>query len=123
MFAEKYGKKVINWGVETGDFKFLKMEEVLNAFGPRQKIDGLYITAGKYGEYGVLILADRKVLMNAPSYMVDTFKEILHDEEAIKQIKDGLVGVEIYSYKSKQYGRTCYSINFIDLPEDDGLPF
>ena len=123
MFAEKYGKKVINWGVDTGDFKFLKMEEVLNAFGSRQKINGLFITTGKYGEQGVLILADRKVLMNAPSRMVDTFKEILHDEEAIKQIKDGLVGVEIYSYKSKQYGRTCYSINFIDLPEDDGLPF
>lgn len=122
MFAEKYGKKIVDWGVETGDFKFLKMEEVLNAFGARQKIDGLFTTAGKYGELGVLILADRKVLMNTPSHMVDTFKEILHDDEAIKQIKDGLVGVEIYSYRSKQYGRTCYSINFIDLPKEE-LPF
>lgn len=122
MFAEKYGKKIVDWGVETGDFKFLKMEEVLNAFGAKQKIDGLFTTTGKYGEQGVLILADRKVLMNTPSHMVDTFKEILQDDEAIQQIKDGLVGVEIYSYKSKQFGRTCYSINFIDLPKEE-LPF
>lgn len=123
MFAEKYGSKLVDWGIDTKDFKFLKMEEVYNAFGKTHRINGMYITDGKFGKQAVLILAERKVLMNIPSRMVETVNEIMHDKEAIEAIKNGLAGVEIYSYTPKNYpGKICYSVNFIDMP-NDGLPF
>lgn len=113
-FASKFNKGV-NFEIDTKDFTFVKLSD-LYAQDSKQtiKIDGLYINKGKLETQPVFISADRKQLINIPSHLTDTAREILSDDEAVNAIKDGKVGFTIYEYSNKQ-GKKCYSIKFADL--------
>lgn len=66
-----------------------------------------------FGEQPVFTIEDRYV--NIPGHMLQKCKDIINDEEAVQQINDGKLGFTIYSYKDKKFGKTCYSVSFVDI--------
>ena len=75
-------------------------------------VRGLYInTKSKFGAAPVAIADDK--LINLPSHLTDTVRNILSNEEDIADIKAGKVGFTIYEYIS--HNRKCYSINWEDM--------
>lgn len=75
-------------------------------------IKGLYINhKSQYGDAPVA-MADGFYL-NLPKHLTDTVKDMLHDEEVVAAINSGKVAVKVYSYENN--GKTCYSVNWVDL--------
>jgi hypothetical protein len=50
--------------------------------------------------------------------MLQKCKDIINDEEAVQQINDGKLGITIYTYKDKKFGKTCYSVTFVDIKDE-----
>lgn len=73
---------------------------------------GLYINhKSKFGDAPVAMVDGAYV--NLPQHLTDTVKDMLHDAEVIDAINAGKVGFKVYSYENN--GKTCYSVNWVDL--------
>ena len=114
-FANSFNKT--SFGIDTADFNYIKLSDIFN--DPKNggedvvhPINGLYVHKSPLGDSAVIIDAESKTLVNLPSHMGETVREILQDREAIEAIKQGKVGYSIYKYDS--HGKTCYSIMFVD---------
>lgn len=112
-FASKFNKSV-NFDIDTNGFTYGKLADLYN---PNEKavykIDGCYIQKGNLDVAPVFIVADKKMLVNIPSHLTETVREILNDEEAVDDIRNGKAGFTIYEYES--HGKKCYSIRFVDI--------
>lgn len=117
-FTKKYGKNF----VFDIDFKkdFISLKELYEKDGDNVYVlNGLYInTKGMYGDAPVF--ETDEYLVNIPSHMTDTCKDILSDEKAIEEIKSGKVGFTIRQYEKTVKGknRVCYTIDFKELDND-----
>lgn len=114
-FANSFNKT--SFGIDTADFNYIKLSDIFN--DPKNggeevvhPINGLYVHKSPLGDSAVVIDAENKKLVNLPSHLGETVREILQDREAIEAIKQGKVGYSIYKYDS--HGKTCYSIMFVD---------
>lgn len=116
-FSEKYNKGSRVFDIETKDFVFVKLEELFAIDKDADhKIDGLYINdGGKYKAHPVAIVAESAMLVDLPSHMTETVNDILADAESINLIKKGCVGFKVRQYTDKNYGKTCYSVEWVDL--------
>ena len=120
-FIKKYGKNF----VFDIDFEkdFISLKDLFDEDGDMVYVlKGLYInTKGMYGDAPVFETV--KYLVNIPSHMTDTCKDILSDEEAIEEIKSGKVGFSIRQYEKDVKGkkRVCYTVDFVEL--NDETPF
>lgn len=121
-FASKHKKGGIQWGIDTKDFEYFKLEDLYkkDAEGTAYNLLGVFINRNKtekelkeYGASVVAILADK--LVNLPSHMEDEVKEIMNDEEDVADIKAGNVWFRIRSYES--HGKTCYSPDWLEEDE------
>lgn len=112
-FASKFNKGV-SFDIDTKGFTYVKLSD-LHSEDPKavHKIDGLFINKGKLETQPVFINADKKQLVNIPSHLTETAREILADNDAVNDIKNGKVGFTIYTYES--HGKTCYGVKFADL--------
>lgn len=74
---------------------------------------GLYSYSSTYGK-GVFAKSGGYNI-SLPSHMVKTVEDIRNDSESVKQINEGKVFIEIYSYElpEKYPDKTFYSVNFI----------
>ena len=61
------------------------------------------------------MFASESFLVNAPSHMLETVKDILNDNEAVASINQNKVGFTIYAYKSEKFNVDTFGINFVDL--------
>lgn len=116
-FSEKYNKGSRVFDIETKDFVFAKLSELYAINKDNVHIlDGLYINnGGNFDDHPVAILSDERWLVDLPSHMTDTVKDVLNDAESIDLIKKGCVGFKIRQYTDKKYGKTCYSVEWVDL--------
>lgn len=115
-FASKFNKTT--FGIDTTNFAYIKLADIYNSKENGGKdvvhpINGLYVHKSQLGDSPVLIDEKAQQLVNLPSHMAETVREILQDSEAVDAIKDGKVGYTIYEYES--HGKKCYSISFVDL--------
>ena len=115
-FASKFNKTT--FGIDTTDFQYTKLADIFNSKSEGgkdvvHKINGLYVHKSPLGDSPVIIDEENKRLVNLPSHTAETIREILADDEAVQNIKDGKVGYIIYDYGS--HGKTYYSISFVDL--------
>lgn len=115
-FASKFNKT--NFGIDTTDFQYTKLADIFNSGNEGgkdviHKINGFYVHKSQLGESPVIIDEENKRLVNLPSHIVETVREILADDEAVETVKEGKVGYTIYEYES--HGKKCYSISFVDL--------
>lgn len=121
-FASKHKKGGIQWGIDTKDFEYFKLEDLYEKDGKdaTYQLCGVFINRNKtekelkeYGPSVVAILGDK--LVNLPSHMADEVKEIMGDEEDVADIKAGNVWFRIRSYES--HGKTCYSPDWLEEDE------
>ena len=116
-FATKYNKVNTIFDIDIKDFNFMDGYEFIAKYGNNiVKIDGLYINKkGLYNDHPVAILVDEKKLLDLPSHMTDTVKEILSDAESIKLIKKGNVGVKAHTYTDTKYHKEYVGFDWCDL--------
>lgn len=112
-FSDKFNK--VAFDVDTTDFEYAKLNDLYKENGKDviTKVAGMFIHKGKLGEQPVFIAPEIKKLVNIPSFMCDTVREILADADAVKDIRDGKVGFTLYEYES--HNKKCYGVRFVDL--------
>lgn len=102
----------VEWGYETKDFPFKKCSEV--ELDTPMKIHGVFVTADNgYGE-GACAILDNAIL-NMPARFVDIVRDIIADQEAVTEIKEGRAGIKVSTFISKKYKRTGYDIEFVNM--------
>lgn len=114
MGIAKHNKKTLSqeWGIDTTNFEYkksaeLEMEKVYT-------MRGLFISKDNgYGEGLVIILDD--CFVNASQSYIEEAKDILADEEAVEQIKNGKAGVKFHKFYAKKYKKDGYGLQFIEL--------
>lgn len=119
-FAKKFNKTERLFNVDTKEFDFVSLKELLEQNGTDHvyPLRGMYInTKSQYGAQPVFITDG--LLVNVPSHLLDTAKEIMRDVEAVADINAGRAGFKIYEYTSDKYKRTSQSVEFVDLQTDD----
>lgn len=114
-FANKFNKA--SFGIDTREFKYVKLSDLYNApkNGGKEtvhNINGCYVHKSPLGDSPVIIDVTNRTLVNLPSHLGETVREILSDPEAVNMIKAGKVGYTIYEYES--HNKKCYSILFVD---------
>ena len=126
-FASKFNNR--KFTADTTGFGYIKLADLYKEYGSETvfKLLGVYINnRSKYGEEPVCSATDRKgkgYYINLPKFLLSKVKDILEDEEAIKDINAGLAGFTIRKYHNVTYDKDCYSIEFCDINYDGDLPF
>ena len=115
-FGQKNQTSERLFDVDTKDYAFTSLGDLFKEYGDKKEyvLQGIYInTKSKFGSQPVAIIEG--CLVNLPSHLIDQVKTILDDPEQVEDIKNGVAGFTIYSYKNKKFGNDCYSVNFIDI--------
>ena len=110
----KYNKSVKLFNYEIGENPIYKTLKELYESDKEKVyvIKALYInTKSRYGEAPVIATED--FLVNAPSHLVETVKQMRNDFELIDFINQDKIGFKIYEYELN--GKTYYSVNWIEL--------
>ena len=113
-FTQKYNNGNVNpftFNLEGQTFTTLK--ELFNSEETKNKVhslDGFYFIRGKYGVKAVVVMADVKKRVDMPIFLTRTFNDIVKDEAAVAEIKQGKIGFIVRKYDS--HDKECYSITF-----------
>ncbi len=103
-FAKLHNTAVANFNFETpAHFTYQKPIDLVQENGIENvyKVNAIYINKkGKYGDEPVVITDE--CIVNAPSHLVDTVKNILLDDHSVQLINDGKVGFKFYEYKNSK---------------------
>lgn len=115
--ANKYNRtKVFNFNIPQ-EFKYVSLSELFQKNGSNKvyKVNAIYINRkSRYADAPVV--ATDSELVNMPSHMTDTVKQMLQDDEVIEAVNKGKLGFTIYQYENKQQGHNLYfSINWVDM--------
>lgn len=113
MGISKFNRnKLINWGIETEGFKYVKLSTLKpDTVYP---LFGMFITKDTgYGEGAVLIMGD--CFVNIPERYVDIVKAIMSDDESVADIKAAKCGFKYTEFTSKTHHRTGYAVEFVEL--------
>lgn len=119
-FAKRHKKGLIDWGIETKDFEYFKLEDLyeMNGADETYTLKGLFINRNKpekqlkeYGPSPVGILEDK--LINLPNHMLEEVEEILKTTEDIDDILAGNAVFKIRQYES--HGKTCYGLDWQEV--------
>lgn len=108
-FSKLFNKQIFN--IDTKDYSFKKLAEL-----DKNKVytlNGVYLNRSKFGNQGVAIVSDEKILVNLPLHLTETINAILSDVEAIETIEQNKVGFSVKTYEKNN--KECYSIIFVDL--------
>lgn len=121
-FASRHKKGGIQWGIDTTDFEYFKLQDLYEKDGAdtTYQLLGVFINSNKtekelkeYGPSVVGILGDK--LINLPGHMAEEVREIMNSEEDVADIKAGNVWFKIRSYES--HGKTCFSPDWLEEDE------
>ena len=114
--ANKYNKtKMFNFKCPE-HYKYRALGELFEHEGQGvvYPVKALYINKkSKFGE--APIVATDSCLVNLPSHLLDTVKEMMRDDEVIDAVNENKLGFTIYSYEDTVRNQICYSINWIDM--------
>lgn len=116
-FAERFNKGS-KFDIDTTGYTYRTMKELVSDYGIEKiyQIAALYInTKGRFDDHPVAVIPELKCLLDMPSHMTETVKEILSEDAACEAINNGLVGIQLEEYTSKTYNRECIGIRWIDL--------
>ena len=121
-FASRHKKGGIQWGIDTTDFEYYKLQDLYEKDGAdtTYQLLGVFINSNKtekelkeYGPSVVGILEDK--LINLPGHMAEEVREIMNSEEDVADIKAGNVWFKIRSYES--HSKTCFSPDWLEEDE------
>ena len=89
--------------------------EVLYNKNPYQihDVKALYInTKSRFGD-APCVAIDPVIIVNLPSHLLETVKEMINDDECVAAINNNEVKFMIYSYKDKTFNKTCYGVEWL----------
>lgn len=111
--------KRIEWGIDTKNFEFVSLTKLYNENERCINIKGFFFMKSK--EYGLQAVAicDNK-LVNIPRHYNDVIEEILKDDDAVNDIKKGLLMARLSEYES--HGKQCISLTFFSKEEQTTKP-
>lgn len=107
-FASRNNVTAFNYDFDTSDFEYKKCKDLDG--NKIYKVYGYFSSVGMYGKQYTLVTD--KFFLNLPKYMTEQLNRF--NEEDIKDIKDGKVGVQRKDYKTKQ-GQVAVSITWVDI--------
>ena len=119
-FAKKHKKGAIDWGVDTKDFEYFKLQDLfeMNGADAKYTLKGVFVNRNKneqqlkdYGPSPVGILEDK--LVNLPNHMLQEIEDILKDEEDIESIMNGEAVFKIREYES--HNKKCYGLDWQEV--------
>lgn len=116
--AKLFGKfnAARKFDIDTTGFDYLSLEDLMNRDGEGQEyiVRGMYInTKGLYEAAPVVALDSEYV--NLPSHLTAVCEQILDDPRSVQAIRDGKCGFKVRTYEKKQYNKTCFTVEWIDL--------
>ena len=116
---DKYNNNVNRFEfVQDKNVEYKKLADLYDANVKQVKINSLFInTKGKFGDSPVATADGFNI--NLPNHLLETVNEMIQDEDVIELANQGNLGIEIYQYETKKWGKN-YSCNFIDFED---LPF
>lgn len=103
------------------EYKTLEMLYNENDKNHTYIIRGAYINDSKFGKQGLLVTS--QCYVNLPSHLTDDIEQIRQDDSLVNQINEGLAGFKIYHYFSKKYNKNCFSVNWVDVQEEEQKTF
>lgn len=108
------------FGIDTKDYDFEKMEDAFNDDHFKDhtfNVYGLFINkGGKYQPHPVAIVdIQNKIAVDLPSHLTDDVQQMLDSDEIIQYIKDGHCGFKIEPYFSKNWKKSFYGVQWLDL--------
>lgn len=128
MSAKKYNKGS-KFNANLNGLEFIKLEDVfkmsedekaVSGRKPIYKITGIFINSkSKYGPRPFVSTPD--FLVDLPTHMLETTRQMLADDELIKEVNEGKVGFTVRAYYSNKYHKDCFSINFEDIEPSEGF--
>lgn len=113
-FAKKYNNNSVEnlFNIDTTGYDYKKLSDL--DVNDIYTLKGMFISSkSKFGSSPVAVLDGFYV--NLPSHLLETTADILKDDEAIEEINNNKVGIQVYKYYSTTYKKECYSIKFIDI--------
>ena len=114
--ANKYNKtKMFNFVIPT-EYGYITLSELYSKNGKDKvyPIKAMYINKkSRYGDSP--IVATDECLVNLPSHLLDTVKQMINDEEVVDAVNENKLGFTIYQYENKQNKELCFSVNWNDL--------
>lgn len=114
--ADKYNKEKLFDFDTPEDFEYKALSDLFNDNGEAKvyPVKALYInTKSRYGDAPVIVTDT--CLVNVPSHMTDTVKQMLADREAVDDINAGKVGFTIYQYEAKKRSGKFFNVKWVDL--------
>ena len=116
-FANKYNKGQ-KFSIDTTGYEYKKISDVVadNGMDHTYAVAALFVnTKGKFEDHPVAVLPQIQALVDLPSHMTESVREILQDPEAVAAIEGGKVGIKFEKYTSKTYNRECLGSRWVDL--------
>lgn len=114
--ADKYNKtKVFNFTIPS-EYQYHSLSDLFEKNGKNKTypVKALYINKkSRYGD--APIVATDECLVNLPSHLLDTVKEMINDDELVDAVNAGKFGFTIYTYENKQRKELCFSVNWVDM--------
>lgn len=114
-FSSKYNKGVGFTRKAVENAVYTNLKELFSKYEENKiyVVQALYInTKGKFGDSPVALVNGN--LVNLPSHLTDTVKEMIKDEPLVNAINEDLFGFKIYYYEKN--GKQGYSVNWVDIP-------
>lgn len=114
--ANKYNKtKMFNFSIPQ-EYQYHTLSELFEQNGKDKvyPVKALYINKkSRFGD--APIVATDECLVNLPSHLLDTVKEMMNDEELVDAVNESKFGFTIYQYANKNTGELCFSVNWVDM--------
>ena len=118
-FASRFNKSTGRFKLVTTGFTYRKLADCYKEFGADKvyTIGAVFInTKSAYGDSPVVSVYEG-FHVNLPKHMLNDCREMMNDDNVVADINRGICGFTIYTYPS--YGKTCYSVRWVDIPPDD----
>lgn len=114
--ANKYNKtKLFDFSIPS-EYKYVSLSELFQKNG-KDKIYPVYaMYINKKSRYGdAPIVATDTCLVNLPSHLLETVKDMMKDDEVVDACNEKKLGFQIYQYENKQRKELCFSVNWVDM--------
>lgn len=120
-FAKKFNRNSVHFDVNTEAFNFCSLQFLNENYkGETFRMLGVFVNSKSvFGDSPCAIVDG--ALVNLPEHMTPVIQNILNDTEAVESIKCGVVGFTVREYQSKNpkaKGKTCYTIDWVDIEPD-----
>ena len=113
-YATKFNKGSKFTFKTADDPQYVSLEVLYNK-NPDQihDVKALYInTKSRFGD-SPCVAIDPVIIVNLPSHLLETVKEMINDDECVAAINNNEVKFKIYSYKDKTFNKTCYGVEWL----------